>query len=836
MFKNISKILLLIFVILLSFSVWDSVSAETVTASSIGLQNSQSVGTPTSVWIANTSTSGWVVFGTGNAICYTTHTYTSTFVMTKKVGVTITGRFAVDDALTSTIVNGTYNANIKGGGHAAWTSFTMTIPASAINIGTNNIVFTAKDTACHITGFRVEFDNQVTLEEINCNTSSDCGTSGYTGSAFCSGGDVYKTYKTYTCNNAGTTSSYCSNSTQDKLYTDCTSTQTCSGGTCSDQDIACDSSSDCGTSGYIGSAFCSGGDVYKTYRTYKCNNAGTTSAYCSNTSEDKLYTNCSSNQTCSNGSCSDQDIACDSSSDCGTSGYIGSAFCSGGDVYKTYRTYTCSNAGTTSSYCSNSTSDKLYIDCGSSTCSNGSCSSNNCTDRSYQQCSGNYLYWYDSCGNQDDLIQYCSNGCYNNSCNNNSCTNHSYQRCVGNYLYWYDSCGNQDGLAQYCSNGCSGNSCQNSTCTYHSYQQCSGNYLYWYDSCGSQQDVAEYCTNGCSNGSCSGSNYYGNCNYHAYRLCIGSSVYWYDSCGSQQDLYQNCASSGLTCSYGQCASQQTKYYVYYKKACYKNSVRWYDSLGAISGLYQNCADSNSCTLDSCAGAKCSNILKCDGSTCTAGSEDYNKYCGFASCGNGNCEQNLGETESTCSADCKTNIISQNLAVSLFAKKDSTSLQWDKNIQLGQNETVYFMVTLNNNSNSQIDNIAVSVNIPSEISYLGNLKIDDVAISGDIVSGINIGSVQAMGRKTITFEGKTQTFAIQEQKQAVANIINSAEFNQSDSISINFDASQTSSASISSSPASTGILEFLKHWFMWIIVALVLVFLFVVVFRRISSDT
>ena len=286
-----------------------------------------------------------------------------------------------------------------------------------------------------------------TDEDIACDSSSDCGTSGYIGSAFCSGGDVYKTYKTYTCNNAGTTSSYCSNSTQDKLYTDCTSTQTCSGGTCSDQDIACDSSSDCGTSGYIGSAFCSGGDVYKTYRTYKCNNAGTTSAYCSNTSEDKLYTNCSSTQTCSNGSCSDQDIACDSSSDCGTSGYIGSAFCSGGDVYKTYRTYTCNNAGTTSSYCYNTTSDKLYTDCGSSTCSNGSCSSNNCTDHSYQQCSGNYLYWYDSCGNQDDLIQYCSNGCYNNSCNNQtnltvqtySATNtNNNQATLNGYVYGYN--------------------------------------------------------------------------------------------------------------------------------------------------------------------------------------------------------------------------------------------------------------------------------------------------------------------------------------------------------------------------------------------------------------
>ena len=28
------------------------------------------------------------------------------------------------------------------------------------------------------------------------------------------------------------------------------------------------------------------------------------------------------------------------------------------------------------------------------------------------------------------------------------CTSHSYERCNGNSLYWYDSCGNQQDLAQ----------------------------------------------------------------------------------------------------------------------------------------------------------------------------------------------------------------------------------------------------------------------------------------------------------------------------------------------------------------------------------------------------
>jgi len=381
-------------------------------------------------------------------------------------------------------------------------------------------------------------------------------------------------------------------------------------------------------------------------------------------------------------------------------------------------------------------------------------------------------------------------------------------------------------------------------CVPHNSQQCSGSYLYWYNSCGSQEDLIQYCSNGCSNGYCNNSNNNFNnnyfCNSNAYRECVGNIIYWYDSCSNRQDLYQNCSDYNLVCQYGQCVANITPvvndYSAHYKKACYNKSIYWYDSLGVVNSLYQNCEDSNNCTIDSCVNGKCSNVLKCDGSVCPIESEDYSKYCASINCGNGMCEQALGENENNCQADCKINLDNQttNLSISFFIKKDLASQQWDKSVQLGQNGTVYFMVILNNNSESQVDNIVVSANIPNEIYYLGNLKIDDVLISGDIVAGVDVGSIQAMGKKSITFEGKTQTFTIHEQKKSVASI-NSIEPHQSDSISINFDANQDVSASISSTPMSETIMVFLKRWYMWIIAGLVLVFLFFIVFKRISSN-
>lgn len=309
---------------------------------------------------------------------------------------------------------------------------------------------------------------------------------------------------------------------------------------------------------------------------------------------------------------------------------------------------------------------------------------------------------------------------------------------------------------------------------------------------------------------------YSSCNYHAYKDCVGSAIHWFDSCSNRQDLYQDCASFNQTCQYGQCVQKYNPppnpnpYIAQYRISCYGNNLYWYDSLGAASGLYKSCVDNNSCTIDSCSGSKCSNTLKCDDSACAAGSTDYNTYCLSAQPG-----------------------VPANLSVSFAAKKDASSGQWDKTVQVAQNSSVYFMIAVNNNSGSEVDNVNISANIPSEISFLGNLKVNDVSISGDMVSGINIGALKTGESKSITFEGRTQSFGTKEQKQAEAKVTAGAA-TQSDALTLDFDSSK-SAAAVSEAAEKSGIIEFLKRWYLWILVGLVLIFLFVVVYRRLSSN-
>jgi|SRR3989344_1545013 len=188
------------------------------------------------------------------------------------------------------------------------------------------------------------------------------------------------------------------------------------------------------------------------------------------------------------------------------------------------------------------------------------------------------------------------------------------------------------------------NTTTNPTYNYHSYQKCMGNSVYWFDSYNNQQDLYQTCSSGqtCSNNACVTSTTSTNYIYHNFKGCINNISYWYDSLGNQQDAYQNCSITGQICSNGQCVGNpttttttatttntQTNNVLHYVTKCYGNDIYWYDSKEVIQDIYKSCADNNQCTKDSCENGQCKNELKCDGSTCAAGSADYTKYCPIA---------------------------------------------------------------------------------------------------------------------------------------------------------------------------------------------------------------
>ncbi len=183
---------------------------------------------------------------------------------------------------------------------------------------------------------------------------------------------------------------------------------------------------------------------------------------------------CASGQTCSNGQCS---TACVPTT-CASLGY---------------------NCGTASDGCGGT------LSCGS--CSSGKiCSNNNCTAVcAPKTCAdlGDYKcgLWSDGCG-QTINCGVCDDGkaCSNGKCVA-GCAPRAIQKCDDGNLYWYNSCGAQEELAQNCGNDeltsnyqCSGNQIQRQILK----QGCSDDACFsisqWQDTC--------TCAGACSDGKC----------------------------------------------------------------------------------------------------------------------------------------------------------------------------------------------------------------------------------------------------------------------------------------------------------------------------------------------
>ena len=270
------------------------------------------------------------------------------------------------------------------------------------------------------------------------------------------------------------------------------------------------------------------------------------------------------NRVCSGGNC--WYVACNSNSDCGTNGFTGGQYCQDNKIYQNYTTYTCNNWGSAYSSCTSSSTSQLQQTCSSNQmCSYGKCAVPTCTSHTNSKCVGNSLYWFNSCGKQEDLYKTCSQ---NQVCSNDTC--------VTNYLQ-----------TSYVQTGYN----------FHSLNGCFNNKVYWYDSLGNQQDVYQNCMatgQTCQNDQCIGQ--------VSYRQPVSSQTY------------------------NQPASFQPVLIKHYSTSCYNNDVYWQDSRGFVQDIYKSCSDDNQCTQDSCQDAECQNTLKCDGSTCKITSNDYSKYC------------------------------------------------------------------------------------------------------------------------------------------------------------------------------------------------------------------
>lgn len=324
------------------------------------------------------------------------------------------------------------------------------------------------------------------------------------------------------------------------------------------------------------------------------------------------------------------------------------------------------------------------------------------------------------------------------------------------------------------------------------------------------------------------------CSSNASKKCISNIVYWYDSCGALQSVYQNCNNTNQICQNGQCVNKTsstpsnppttnppTGIIKHDVKSCHDGDLYWYSSNGALSDVYQSCKDDNSCTLDNCAGNQCVNQLKCDGSTCATSSADYAKYCA------NNSNTNTNQPSATIQVQASAPAIS----VALLASAKNTTLPLEKNIEAGNNNTIGFLEVIKNTSDVAIDNVIITTDLTSNLTYTGNLKIDDLASVGNIGTGINLGTLSPKATKILSFSATVNNEAPEGVVQITSNINASNIQYDSDSVALTIGTnSQINSTS------NTSFWDNIKtNWYIWLAIVIVLGTVFVILFRKLSSS-
>ncbi|MCK4496895.1 MAG: hypothetical protein KAU24_01775 [Candidatus Aenigmarchaeota archaeon] len=287
-----------------------------------------------------------------------------------------------------------------------------------------------------------------------CYNNSDCGTDGWLGEEYCcpnagENTDICDTYRTYTCNNPGTPSAYCTDTDEDMVKQDC-----------GDSEF-----------GNWSDPYCYDGDVWhgRSCRYRGCDSYG---CYDGGGTEVEKLEECGE-YGCVDGQCN---YTCYNNSDCGTDGWLNQEYCTSGggentDVADTYRTYTCHNPGTPDAYCTHTDEDMVKQDCGDSEFGNwsdpycydgdvwherecyargciGGGGGPHCYDHSYTD-----YEKLEECGDYGCIDGQCNYTCYNNSdCGTDGWLGDPYCKDGDVYQNWRTYTCNEAGtIDSYCS-------------------------------------------------------------------------------------------------------------------------------------------------------------------------------------------------------------------------------------------------------------------------------------------------------------------------------------------------------------------------------------------------
>ncbi|MBI4359252.1 MAG: DUF11 domain-containing protein [Candidatus Nealsonbacteria bacterium] len=94
---------------------------------------------------------------------------------------------------------------------------------------------------------------------------------------------------------------------------------------------------------------------------------------------------------------------------------------------------------------------------------------------------------------------------------------------------------------------------------------------------------------------------------------------------------------------------------------------------------------------------------------------------------------------------------QDLSLSKLARNLSDGTGFQEVVASDPGEVIEFRIFVTATGSQPATNLTIKDTLPDKLSYKGNLKVDNVLVSGDILTGLNVGTLNPQQTKTVTFE-------------------------------------------------------------------------------------
>jgi uncharacterized repeat protein (TIGR01451 family) len=95
--------------------------------------------------------------------------------------------------------------------------------------------------------------------------------------------------------------------------------------------------------------------------------------------------------------------------------------------------------------------------------------------------------------------------------------------------------------------------------------------------------------------------------------------------------------------------------------------------------------------------------------------------------------------------------SGDINIAKLARNLSDGTGFGSLVQANPGEIIEFQISIVSASQNLVSNLVVKDVLPDKMSYYGNLKVDNVSATGDILTGLNIGDLAAGQTKTVSFQ-------------------------------------------------------------------------------------